>query len=213
MFKSIIFDFDGTIADTNRGIINTFTRSFEELRLAVPSVADMSATIGLPLRQAFGVLHPELDDAMLDTCVETYRRFFYEFELLAISLFPGVKETLAALHGRGARMAIATSRGRNSLDIIMNNVGIAQYFEGVFTVESVVNHKPAPDLALLIIGELKYLPEETLVVGDTTFDLMMGQGAGCRVCGVTYGNHPAEKLMEVSPDYIIDSFHELTGII
>jgi len=212
MFKNIIFDFDGTIADTNQGIINTFTRSFEELKLAVPSVAEMSATIGLPLRQAFGVLHPELDDAMLDTCFATYRRFFYEYELLAISLFPKVKETLEELHSRGVRMAIATSRGRNSLDIIMENVGINGYFEGVFTVESVTRHKPAPDLALLIIKELGLSPEETLVVGDTTFDLMMGQGAGCKVCGVTYGNHPTEKLREVSPDFIVDSFDGLLAI-
>lgn len=213
MFRNVIFDFDGTIADTNRGIINTFKRSFEELKLEVPSVADMSATIGLPLRQAFAVLHPELDDEMLDTCFSTYRRFFYEYELLAINLFPGVKETLAALHNRGIRMAIATSRGRNSLDIVMKNVGIDAFFEGVFTVESVVNHKPAPDLALLIIKELGLLPEETLVVGDTSFDLMMGQGAGCRVCGVTYGNHPYEKLMEVSPDYVLDSFSGIADII
>lgn len=212
MFKNIIFDFDGTIADTNQGIINTFVRSFEELNLEIPSVADMSATIGLPLRQAFAVLHPELDDAKLDLCNATYRRFFYDYELLVIKLFDGVKETLEELHRRGVRMAIATSRSRNSLEIIMKNVGIDGLFEGVFTVESVTRHKPAPDLALLILKELNYSPDDTLVVGDTTFDLMMGQGAGCKVCGVTYGNHPAEKLLEVCPDYLLDNFEGLLSI-
>lgn len=212
MFSNIIFDFDGTIADTNQGIINTFVRSFEELNLEIPSVADMSATIGLPLRQAFAVLHPELDDAKLDLCNATYRRFFYDYELLVIKLFDGVKETLEELHRRGVRMAIATSRSRNSLEIIMKNVGIDGLFEGVFTVESVTRHKPAPDLALLILKELNYSPADTLVVGDTTFDLMMGQGAGCRVCGVTYGNHPAEKLREVCPDYLLDNFEGLLSI-
>lgn len=73
--------------------------------------------------------------------------------------------------------------------------------------------KPAPDMVLYLLGELKADADRTLVVGDTTYDLDMGKSAGCRCCGVSYGNHSRERLMESASDYIIDCFKELEGIL
>jgi HAD superfamily hydrolase (TIGR01509 family) len=120
---------------------------------------------------------------------------------------------LEQLAGCGIRMAIVTSRDRLSLDLILQNNGIDNYFETVVTVDDHLTPKPAPDMVLALLERMKIRAGETLVVGDTTFDIEMGNRAGCRTCAVTWGNHSHEVLASVCPDMIIDEldslYHEL----
>lgn len=206
----IIFDFDGTLADTNKGIVETFKRTMEILGIPSPSDEEITATIGLPLKQNFLVAVKGISDETADECVRTYRSIFDDTALPKIQAFPEVKETLKALYDRGIRMVIATSRGHRSLKIICNSLGISGYFCGSYCAEDVQHHKPDPEIVNLILKEHNITPDDAIVVGDTTFDLMMGQAAGCRVCGVTWGNHSEETLRSVNPDWIIHSMAELT---
>lgn len=212
-FKCIIFDFDGTLADTNTGIVRTYQKTLETLGIPVPSVERISSTIGLPLRECFTAGVDGITDEQADEAVVTYRRLFDGIAIPATTAFPGIVDTLRTLYENGYRLAIATSRSHRSLGILSEKIGVAGFFEGMYGVEDVVNHKPAPDMVNLILKDFGIAPEDALVVGDATYDLLMGHGAGCKVCGVTWGNQGREMLSGVDPEYIIDNISELLEIV
>lgn len=113
------------------------------------------------------------------------------------------------MHDSGIRLAIATSRGANSLGVILRNYGIYDIFDEMATSSDNYEPKPSPEMVLKLIERLGATAAGTLVVGDTTFDLLMGKRAGCRTCGVSYGNHDRTILASASPDFIVDSFPEI----
>ena len=204
MIKSVLFDFDGTLADTAQGIVETLRESFVQLGLPVPTKDAMVATIGRPLWKAFQTLGNMTDDEAFQA-VEIYRRLFMEYEIPNIRMFPDVETMLEQLAQRGIRMAIVTSRDRLSLDLILQNNGIDRFFETVVTVDDHLTPKPAPDMVLALLERMDIKATETLVVGDTTFDIEMGNRAGCMTCAVTWGNHSRELLLSACPDFVIDN--------
>ncbi|MBQ1680329.1 MAG: HAD family hydrolase, partial [Bacteroidales bacterium] len=154
-----------------------------------------------------------LSEEEADRAVAIYREIFESVGVPAIVLFPGVSETLKELAARGIPMAVATSRGQHSLEMLMHRLGIDDAIppERCFGVETVARPKPAPDLVYVILGKMGARPEETLVIGDTTFDIEMGKAAGCHTCGVTYGNQSADQLAGASPDYLLDDLRKLVN--
>lgn len=206
----IIFDFDGTLADTSRGIINTFQATLD--RMGVPHVEEdrIRSVIGLPLKQNF-TIGAGFSDEQAEKAVEIYRELFMGIALKTTTAFPGVAETVKTLYERGIPMAIASSRSRPSLLALTKEIGIGEFIpqENIFGMESVARPKPAPDLVYAVAARLGVKPEETLVVGDTTFDLEMGRAAGAHTCGVTYGNQTGAQLMSACPDYLIDDIRNL----
>jgi len=205
-----IFDFDGTLADTRQGIIATFRQTIERMHLKPKSDEEIADTIGLPLKDAFIKLTGMSEDKA-DEAVDNYREIFFATAIPLMKLFPGVEETLHSLKERGITMAIASSRGEGSLLLISHNLGIDKYItpNRIYGVERVTNHKPAPDMVNLILKELGESPDATTVIGDTTYDIEMGNNARCRTCGITWGNHSAEKLATAGPSFIINDLREL----
>ena len=214
MIKCVIFDFDGTLADTAEGILRTEDAMLKEMGLPRPKggEAQMRQGIGLALRDSLHV-GCRIPEERLDEAVATYRRLFDEIAFDYIVPFPGVKETLEYLYGKGYQLGIATSRSRRTLVYLLDKMEIAQYFTHRTSVESTPNHKPAPDLALILLDQFGITGDEALIVGDTIYDLQMGRNAGCHTCGVTFGNHSAEQLSAENPDYIVDSFPALKEIL
>ena len=207
---AIIFDFDGTLADTQRGIVATAQEVLRQMGFPPADDAALAATIGLPLRENF-TRGAGLGDEEADRAVAIYRQIFEKVAVPVIRLFPGVDETLATLSARGIPMAVASSRGQHSLEMLMAHTGLSKHIplDRCFGVETAARPKPAPDMVYVILGRLGVRPEETLVVGDTTFDLEMGRNAGCYTCGVSYGNQTAEQLAAASPNYLIDDLRKL----
>lgn len=210
--KHCIFDFDGTLADTSDGIVECVKATLSRMGLPDQPAERIKHTIGLPLQETIRQGGAVPDDRV-DEGVEIYRSIFFDIASQYILLFPGVRETLLQLHAAGVTLSIATSRGTNSLNKILDNYGIKDIFGLKATSTGDWKPKPAPDMVIYLLGALGASPEETLVIGDTTFDLMMGAGAGCKTCGVTWGNHSREMLASVHPDYIIDSMKELNDIV
>lgn len=206
----IIFDFDGTLADTNRGIIDTFQATLEKMGRKRIDEQKIKSVIGLPLKQNFTVA-ADMSDEEAERAVAIYRDLFHDVAMKSIVIFPGVEETLRTLAERGVPMAIASSRGTPTLHEISSMLGIDRFIplRLTFGVEAVARPKPAPDLVHLILSQTGAKPEETLVVGDATFDLEMGKAAGAHTCGVTYGNQSAQQLATACPDYLIDDLRKL----
>lgn len=213
LYKCIIFDFDGTLADTHEGIVKTYRETIRLIGLPVPSVEKVTSTIGLELKDG---LKAGVDGMTEEQAVEAcavYRKIFPRIAMPCIKAFDGAVDMLKALHAEGYCLAIATSRSHRSLEPLVCQLGMEGLFEGLYGAEDVVNHKPAPDLVLRILEDFCLKPDEVLVIGDATYDLLMGKRAGCKVCGVTWGNQSAEQLGTAEPDHIVSTFNEIYQII
>lgn len=208
--KLIIFDFDGTLADTTATILRTYSMAIEAMGTPERSDAECQATIGLPLKEGFRQLYPDFSDAQLDHCVDTYRSIFnVNKKHLVPKLYPGVKETLAKLDAVGILMSIASSRSRESLVEFCENNGITEFFTLILGADDVEHAKPNPEPVLMTLDRLKQDADMTLVVGDMPVDIAMGRGAGCCTVGVTYGNSTRRDLINAGAVYIIDEFPKL----
>lgn len=212
MIKAIFFDFDGTLADTAPAIIKTAQESFRMMGLPVPDDETVRQTIGIPLTQALQ-LQGGLSDEDAHRAASIYADNFLSFEGPLVKVFPNVKETLEELRKAGLRMAICTSRNVESLNYILKHRGLDGFFEEQVTNNDHLTPKPAPDMVLALLERMGLEKEEVLVVGDTTFDIEMGNRAGCRTVAVTYGNHSREQVMSASPTWVIDDIQQLIGIV
>ncbi|MGI5847487.1 MAG: HAD family hydrolase [Candidatus Cryptobacteroides sp.] len=209
----VILDFDGTIGDTNEVITETMLGTMAELGLEPRSREACNATIGLPLAECFRVLYPELPDNRIECCAETYRRLFVNNRRRSrTTLFPHVKETLKRLKSSGIQIAIASSRRHESLEMMVDEVGIREYVSFLIGTDEVEHPKPEPDMVLKTLAHFGVDAARALVVGDAPYDILMGKSAGCRTCAVTYGNGSLDELRAAGPDQLIDNFADILQI-
>ena len=212
--KLVIFDFDGTLADTKENIILTFQMTMKELGVEIKSRQECAATIGLTLEDAFKVLYPGMAAEKYALLRDTYRRIFKENrKILVPGLFPEVMETLEELQRRGYLMSIASSRQSPSLQSFLEDMKIAHLFEYAVGGDNVEHPKPAPDAVLQILRHYNLSAEEAFVVGDMPFDINMATNAGVKSCGVTWGNADAAQLKESGANYVIDKMSQLLEIL
>ena len=211
MKKLIIFDFDGTLADTRELIVRTNQEAMKRVGYPVADAESIIATIGLPLKESILALFPDLPHSELPAWIKVYREVFETLKHQIVpSLFPNVKETLHTLHGRGYLLSVASSRGTESLTGFLRDMGIEQYISYVVGADDVSHAKPDPEPVLKTLHDLSVDASDSLVVGDMPVDILMGAGAGAKTCGVTYGNSDREALQAAGADFILDDF---SGII
>lgn len=208
--KLIIFDFDGTLADTTATILQTYRASIKSMDAPMRTDAECQATIGLPLKEGFRQLFPAESDEWLDQCVATYHRIFEtNKKQLLPKLYPGVYETLETLSRMGVKMTVASSRNHASLTEMCEDNNIAKFFTLILAADDVTRAKPHPEPVLVTLAKLNVEPTEAIVVGDMPVDIAMGAGAGCRTIGVTYGNSTRQSLTAAGATHIIDSLPSL----
>lgn len=210
--RLIILDFDGTLADTSVLIISTTQATLQALNLPVATAEQIKRNIGLPLVQCFTRLMP-MDDATAQRCVDTYRVIFdQKNKELSPRPFPHVEATLRKLHAEGISLAIASSRSTASLENFIGSFNWQELFSEAIGSDKVEKAKPDPDPVNHILADLNFKPEDTLVVGDAPYDILMGKNAGTRTCAVTYGNATRQSLLDAGPDWVIDDFERLNAI-
>lgn len=224
--KYIIFDFDGTIGDSQSLIVKTLQDTMRARKLEVKSDEACAKTIGLRLDEAFVSLFGMSAEEGME-CAATYREIFLENkQTMIVKPFPHVIETLRKLHHRGFVLGMASSRNHCSLDGYVKQMQLENIFSSIVAGDDVEHVKPAPDMVFKALREMKGMKnpvtsaeagdvedtlDEVLVVGDMTFDVDMAHHAGCRACAVTYGNGTREQL--ATAEWIIDDFAELQEIL
>lgn len=224
--KYIIFDFDGTIGDSQSLIVKTLQDTMRARKLEVKSDEACAKTIGLRLDEAFISLFGMSAEEGME-CAATYREIFLDNKkTMIVQPFPHVIETLRELHRRGYILGMASSRNHCSLDGYVKQMQLENIFSSIVAGDDVEHVKPAPDMVFMALGEMKGMKnpvtsaesgdvedmlDEVLVVGDMTFDVDMAHNAGCKACAVTYGNGTREQL--ASAEFIIDDFAELLGLV
>lgn len=210
--RLIILDFDGTMGDTRSLIVRTMQQTLQELGLPACSDSQCASTIGLPLKQCFTTLL-SLSDEEGERCAAVYTRLFFENNRPgAVPTFPHVIETIEELHRLGYTLTIASSRGRDTLLEFVKAMKLDHIITYVLSANDTAQAKPHPEPVLKTLAHFGCPPEEALVVGDMTFDILMGRRAGAKTCGVTYGNGTQQELEKAGADYIIDDFARLTRI-
>jgi len=216
VLEAAIFDLDGTLVDTPQVIVATALQALRGQPRALPEPQAIRATIGLPLTVAFsGLLGLSEGAPEVEEVVQEYRRLWRANVVprSADLLYRGVAEGVQVLRDLGLRLAVATSKIRSGALAQLEAAGIAQHFEVVAGYDSVERPKPDPQMALYVLERLGVRPAGTVMVGDTTHDLLMAHGAGLRAIAVTYGAHDEATLRTESPEWVAKDFQEVVRLL
>ena len=184
----IVFDLDGTLSNSRGAIVATFQEACLAHGFAEPAEAEIAGRIGLPLARMFRELAPGGD---VDGLIETYRAAYLAHDAVHTRLFPGIPELVRDLDGT---LALATSKTTAGAEHNLRRLGLRPHFTVVLGHDAVERGKPEPDMLLEVMRRAGRGPGETVMVGDTTFDLEMADAAGVRGLGVAWGSHGAEGL-------------------
>jgi len=211
-FKLVVFDWDGTLMDSEARITDCVRAASIDLGLSVPPDEAIRNIIGLGLRESVQTLFPNADDDLVTQVHDRYRVHFLGENMSPTRLFAGVERVLADLEQRGYLLAVATGKGRRGLDKDLARTGFDRLFHATRCADETFS-KPHPEMLLQLMDELGVEPSETLMVGDTEYDMEMASNARAARLAVSYGVHSVERLMRHSPVGCLDDIRELTDWI
>ena len=206
-FDLLIFDWDGTLMDSAGVIVDSIQRACEDIGLAAPGDRASRQIIGLGLVQALQTLLPDLPADDYPRLVERYRHHYLGRDDL-IPLFDGVASAIPELKASGYQLAVATGKSRHGLERALAASKLGECFAATRCADQ-THSKPHPAMVLELIAELDADPARTLVIGDTSHDLLMAANAGVASLGVTYGAHEADDLHPHAPLALMNSFAEV----
>jgi phosphoglycolate phosphatase len=205
--KLLVFDWDGTLMDSKDQIVSCVESAIQELELESRTHDAIKDIIGLGLRESVSTLFPGASDTFVSRFVECYRRRWFATE--SGKLFPGAKETLQLLHNEGFLLGIATGKGRRGLDRVLVETGLKSVFHATRCADETCS-KPQPHMLLEIMGELNVTADETVMIGDTEYDMEMARRAGVKAVAVSYGVHEWQRLQRYDPILMLDQISEIT---
>jgi phosphoglycolate phosphatase len=198
-FDLIVFDWDGTLMDSTSTIVKCIQAAAKDLGLPIPRDEQASHVIGLGLHEAMQAAMPNIDPGLYPKLVERYR-FHYLSKDHELVLFDGVREMLLELRQNAYFLAVATGKSRVGLNRAMNAVGVLSLFNATRCADETFS-KPHPAMLQELTRELGQDLKRTVMIGDTTHDLMMASNAGAHGIAVEYGAHPIEQLHACGPVY------------
>jgi phosphoglycolate phosphatase len=210
MTRLIVFDCDGTLVDSQHLIVAAAARAFEAEGLAPPAATQVHEIIGLSLEMAMAVLRPQAPPAQRARLVEHYRAAWQALRRAGVRepLYPGTLETLRELDRRGHLLGVATGKSRPGLDSVLAHHRLSGLFVSLQTADRHPS-KPHPSMLEAAMRETGAGPQETLMVGDTSYDMTMAQAAGADAIGVAWGYHPVEVLAKAGASTILRRFEDL----
>ena len=206
-FDLIVFDWDGTLMDSTATIVRCIQAAARDLGLPVPRDDKAAHVIGLGLHEAMQAVLPDIDPTWYPRMVERYRYHFLsrDHELV---LFPGVRDMLQELSQEGYFLAVATGKSRVGLNRAMNDVKVLSLFDATRCADETFS-KPHPAMLQELTRELGQDMRRTVMIGDTSHDLLMATNAGAAGVAVQYGAHPVEQLTACNPVYSAATVAEL----
>lgn len=206
---TLLFDFDGTLLDTNELIIGTFTHVLDKHYPGKYGRKEILPFLGPTLHDTFHSVDPEKTEEL----IAEYREWNIARHDELSSEFDGVSETLRLLKAQGFKMAIVSTK-RNSM--VMKGLKLLDadgVFDVVIGMDDVTNPKPDPEPILLALERLGADKEEALMIGDNYHDIEGGQNAGVRTAGVAWTIKGEEFLQTFNPDYMLQHITDLLTIV
>lgn len=213
--RAVIFDFDGTIADTNQLVIDSWQHTYTTINGEPYPEEKIVRTFGEPLRASMIKAFPNHDT---DEVIQVYRDFQMEetdnpeYEL---RLFPGMRKLLIELKEKGYKVGMVTSRTRDTCLRGMRRLDIEKYMDAIVTCNDTNKHKPDPEPARICLRELNAEPQEAVMIGDTMYDIKCAHNAGMKAVLVDWAVAIIDEDLSGpdKPEYIIEKAEDLFEVI
>lgn len=213
MYKLAIFDFDGTLVDSAPGIVDVMRDVCVEYKFSDKTLELWSHLIGIPLVRQIEILFPDHQSTFHQEVAQRYRDIYDTRAIEICPPFAGLEEMLRTLRNAEILISIASSKRRHLIDTVLEYHSLTQYFSLVVGAEEVTKHKPDPEAVILSANKLGIPLAESIVIGDSSYDLDMARNAGVDAIGVTTGTHSAEYLSKSEPKFIVSALPEVTPLI
>lgn len=214
--KLVIFDCDGTLVDSQHMIVAAMTEAYASHGIAVPNRETLLSIVGLSLPQAFATLGSGQAGFPVATMVERYKAAFHvlrQNEEHLEPLYPGAADAIADLARRDdIVLGIATGKSQRGVRAVLERHGLIDHFITIKTADDAPS-KPDPGMVIDAMREAGVAPADTVVVGDTVYDIAMARAAGAAALGVTWGYHSAESLTQAGAAHVVDAFATLVPTI
>jgi phosphoglycolate phosphatase len=215
MTRLAVFDCDGTLVDGQADICAAMQSAFAALNLPVPPARDIRRSVGLSLPQT--MLHlapdasPETQTALVEEYKAAFRRARHEGRL-AEPLFAGIAPLLDELRNDGWLLGVATGKSDRGLVHCLATHGLSDHF---ITLQTADRHpsKPHPAMLEAALAEALALPQDSVMIGDTSFDMQLARAAGVRAIGVAWGYHSVVELLEAGAELVAETPQELREIL
>lgn len=206
--RTILFDLDGTLIDTNELIIASFNHTFNYYHLNYTRDEIISFN-GPPLTDTFHQIDPERAAMM----IQTYRKHNLAEHDNYVTAFPHVIETLEALKSKQVKLGVVSTKMNTAVTMGLTLTGLDAYFDTVITFDDVTNPKPHPEPVVKAMEALEADAATTLMVGDNYHDIESGKNAGVQTAGVVWSLKGKEHLLTYHPTYMLDDIRDLLDIL
>jgi len=199
-----IFDCDGTLVDSQADICRAMEACFAGARLEPPPREATRRVVGLSLVDAIGVLLPDAEPSFHATLAEDYKKAFHRLRaggMVEEPLFEGMPSLLEELEAAGWLLGVATGKSDRGLRLCLERHGIHARFT---TLQTADRHpsKPHPAMIAAALAEAGAEAADSVMIGDTSFDMAMARAAAVRAIGVSWGYHDSEELAEAGAEFI-----------
>ena len=208
-YQLIIFDWDGTLMDSQARIVACLREAATDLKLQQLSETQLKNIIGLGLREAILALYPSLTEQQLTQFSDRYRYHFVTANDTPSGLFAEVKVMLEQLIDDGFMLAVATGKARRGLDHVLQETGLKSYFHGSRCADE-TRSKPHPQMLEELLDDFGLTADEAVLIGDTEYDLLMANTINMDSLAVSYGVHDKKELLKHKPLACLDSISELS---
>ena len=212
-YKLLVFDWDGTLMDSQMEIISCFQLAAKDAGIDQPSAESVRNVIGLGMREAIKGVFPELAEhqdreTQIDDFIGHYRTHYFSPDKPPSTLYDGVYDMLNDLYKQEYFMSVATGKGRNGLNLALSRTNLDSVFHFTRCVDEAPS-KPHPQMLEDCMEHWGVEPHETLMIGDTEYDLEMASNAKVDSVGVFCGAHSPERLSKHKPKICFDNTNEL----
>ena len=215
MTRLALFDCDGTLVDSQASICMAMEQCFAAASLPPPARQATRRVVGLSLLEAVRMLHPEGAPGLHREMAEEYKRAFQRLRADAMAeepLFDGIADVLDRLAGAGWLLGIATGKSNRGLDFCLERHGLRDRFVTLQTAD-LHPSKPHPAMALQAMAEAGAIPGASVMIGDTSYDIVMAKAAGMPAIGVAWGYHDAAELLAEGADRVAEHPDELPALL
>jgi len=211
-YDLIVFDWDGTLMDSEAKIVRCIQAAARDAGIPAPSSDQARHIIGLGLKEALETLFPDETPSRRTEIVDHYRRHFLEHDNTRMPLFPGVEGGLAGLSEKGFLLAVATGKSRRGLERVLDETGTRELFVASRCADETFS-KPHPQMLEDLLDMTGVEASRAIMVGDTIYDMQMARSARVAGLAVSYGVHPRDSLLQNGALACLDSFPDICAWI
>lgn len=207
-FSFIIFDFDGTVADTRRGVFDSIIYALTSYGYEVPDESVLNSFLGPPLFESFQKT-TGCSDETAQALTAKYRELYTDNAMYRLHLFDGVEEMLKKMKANGIKMAIASSKPEKFFSKLLKHLEITEYFDVVCGASLGDIHNTKQAIIARAMEKLSAERDKTLMVGDRVFDIDGAKQNGIKSAGVVFGFDYSEELRSAGADFIVNTTEKL----